>query len=516
MVQNTINDAQQKSEMELVIIESDAMYVDLNGRPDDGLPAWLNTKINVSGESLPFSYFANRILRGTPASVQYDNRPPSSIYKALLQWATFDKFDAGVNVLADKNLSFSHYGTIKSALDKLAMQTNTYYYIKGNAVIWSRFQVKTFLIPFMPPINVGSQAFEPSDSSSSARSSSTSLLSDYFSFLKDKLPKNLHKNIKPLKKNFNLWQDLEVTLSQIVSKQGAFHVSPTSAAVTVIDYPANMGAIESYIQKLKSELGQQVRLQVEVLEINLNDDFNYGINWQLVRNFLSSHYNMALTSSSSPSVVPGTSSFVLNAVDGPWKGTSMIINSLKKQGQVSVVTQPSIVTLNLQPAKVSINEDVSYLKSITRVVSKFSLLDDVSMELKPGLVKTGFNLEIIPRILGEDIYMEMEWRIASLDELKEFSQMNNDKKEANVKIQLPKVTTKKFTQRSIIHSSATLIVAGFKQVKNITDHHQAFDSNLLGGKQATQQNVQTIVLITPFILSQLPAQKATNDLGLQI
>jgi hypothetical protein len=62
------------------------------------------------------------------------------------------------------------------------------------------------------------------------------------------------------------------------------------------------------------------------------------------------------------------------------------------------------------------------------------------------------------------------------------------------------LTQKQFNQRSVIGSGDTLILAGFREVKNESGAMQLFNSQALGGKGAKQQIIETIVLITPIIL----------------
>ena len=67
-------------------------------------------------------------------------------------------------------------------------------------------------------------------------------------------------------------------------------------------------------------------------------------------------------------------------------------------------------------------------------------------------------------------------------------------------IQLPNITEKHFNQRSVIKSGDTLILSGFRQVKNIANANQLLSSQALGGKGSSQISKETIILITPILL----------------
>jgi hypothetical protein len=68
-------------------------------------------------------------------------------------------------------------------------------------------------------------------------------------------------------------------------------------------------------------------------------------------------------------------------------------------------------------------------------------------------------------------------------------------------IQLPNITVKHFNQRSVIRSGDSLIMSGFRQVTNKANASQFLQSQALGGKGAEESNKETIILITPILLS---------------
>ena len=68
-------------------------------------------------------------------------------------------------------------------------------------------------------------------------------------------------------------------------------------------------------------------------------------------------------------------------------------------------------------------------------------------------------------------------------------------------IQIPNITIKHFNQRSMIKSGDTLILSGLRQVSNQAGAEQFLKSQAMGGKTAQQINTETIVLITPIVLS---------------
>lgn len=77
-------------------------------------------------------------------------------------------------------------------------------------------------------------------------------------------------------------------------------------------------------------------------------------------------------------------------------------------------------------------------------------------EITPGEVTTGFAMTVIPHILDRRrVLLQYSINLFSLDELSEYS--TND-----LTIQLPKTSTRAFSQRSTMQMGQTLVLAGFQ------------------------------------------------------
>ncbi len=69
-------------------------------------------------------------------------------------------------------------------------------------------------------------------------------------------------------------------------------------------------------------------------------------------------------------------------------------------------------------------------------------------------------------------------------------------------IQTPSLTQKMFNQRTALHSGETLIVAGYRRVRDQTAVAKFFEMEALGAKGSDSKNIETLVLITPIVLKE--------------
>jgi type IVB pilus formation R64 PilN family outer membrane protein len=123
----------------------------------------------------------------------------------------------------------------------------------------------------------------------------------------------------------------------------------------------------------------------------------------------------------------------------------------------------------------------AYLAGVSTTTDEYSQ----TTQLTPGEVATGFSMVVIPHILDRrEVILQYNVTFSSLDELEEFSS-------GDVTVQLPKVSTRSFSQRVTMHIGQTLVLGGFEQ-------EQRFDSKgfgfVAGGKSG--QYGKSVIVVT--------------------
>jgi len=437
------------------------------------MPAWGQTPININARNLPLQYVVDKVLAKTGVVVDYQ----TSVDQA-------------------RPISLTYSGTIKGALDRIAAATNYSYAIENNTLTWANFVTKTFDISFMPGVSQY-QMGKGSSGSGSLQSGS----GDTFGF------SDQSSQYSNLQGSLSIWNDLSQTLNGLRSNEGKVFVSQATTSVTVTDHPQNIRTIANYLKGLNKDLSRQVALDVQVLQVNLKDAYEYGINWDMVRAFTvgGSQFGISGGLADSINLEPlngqGDSGFIMKgAADS--KGNflnSVLIKALSQQGKVSVITQPRTVTLNNQVAELSINTQQSYLRQVS-VTQGTVATGGNTTAVTPGVVSTGFNLYILPKIQGGRVYLQVSSTLANLTNMQERKFGDKAVAGGEFSIQLPAVDEKRFNQKTLVPSSATLVVAGFKQLHNTANKQQLFGQQALGGHGAASENSEIILLITPTIM----------------
>ncbi|KPJ67978.1 MAG: hypothetical protein AMJ43_00745 [Coxiella sp. DG_40] len=454
------------------VVTDHGFYADTTPIDIASNPSWLNNKITFQAQNLPFSFVLKRILGNTDVIVGYQS-----------------------DVQSDKPVSMSYNGDIRGALDSLALKTNYAYVVDGKQLNWSDFVTKTFDISFMP----GSSDYMVGQSQTGRTATTTrGDVTTVVGEMND-------EQYSSLKGSLSVWNDLKETLNNLKSKDGTVNVSESTTTVLAHDHPSNVHAIAKYIQELNKEMSQQVELKVKILEVDLDKSHQYGIDWNLVARALHTDFTIG------SSMFDGIQTRLRNKEFNPIsirigeENDNVLINALSMMGKVSLVTEPSVTTLNNQVAQIRITTDTSYLAQ-----SETSIEDQtVTTSMTPGVVTSGFMLYILPKIEDDNVYLQVSSivsKLRSLDTINNFGNINAKVDPHKIRgkdivtIQIPTLAEKRFNMRSLVNNGATLVIGGFKQVEDIAAETRAFDIPYSGAKGSSHHNVETIVLITPTII----------------
>lgn len=180
--------------------------------------------------------------------------------------------------------------------------------------------------------------------------------------------------------------------------------------------PSQVATISQQVANYKAVLGRQVLIEAQILDIELNDDFKYGVDWSRLKG------NAALAFGANPMSLGAVSTTVPDAANagrtltipaqalgaagtsqfGLAYGTptqSIAINMLKTFGAVHVLSNPSIRVKNTQPAVVSVGRNSRYISQTTSNVSNSGGgQSTVSANVITGNLFDGVMLGVIPFI----------------------------------------------------------------------------------------------------------------------
>lgn len=265
---------------------------------------------------------------------------------------------------------------------KLAREVYGYEYKEngmGFIVLPARIQSRIFSVDYLNVsrsgesiMNVSSGQIERSDSTSSDNSSSSG--SSTNSVKSSSINTTSHADF---------WTELQATLTTIVGGGDgrSIVVDRNSGLVVVRAMPGELRDVEAYLNNAQDNLQRQVILEAKIIEVELSDSFQSGIDWAAIssnRNF-SIGTNSVVEGVSGSSLINASGDVVvasgLNTANSPFAnlfavGSSSstfgaLITLLNTQGNAQVLSSPRISTVNNQKAVIKVGSDEFFVTEVS-------------------------------------------------------------------------------------------------------------------------------------------------------
>ncbi len=221
----------------------------------------------------------------------------------------------------------------------------------------------------------------------------------------------------------DFWPGLETALRALVGSEGGRRVvvQPQANVVVVRAFPEELREVEGYLAALQGNLQRQVILEAKIVEVELSDGFQTGINWALLARMgegktavfgqtgggtifsrgtseiagnagVLNPLNLLPVEGTATSAFGGVFSAALNIKD-----FTAFIEMLETQGQVQVLSSPRIATINNQKAVIKVGSDEFFVTDIsTDTVTGTAATTSTDVTLTPFF--SGIALDVTPQI----------------------------------------------------------------------------------------------------------------------
>lgn len=287
-------------------------------------------------------------------------------------------------------------------------------------------------------------------------------------------------------------QDVEKSVKVMLTpKVGHMAMSASTGSITVTDTPEVLAKVGAFIAAENKRITRQVRINVQVLSVNLTDKDSVGIDWGLVYSSLSKNYGFGLSTSLGSSVTGMSGTFKLSSTStSKFAGSEAVFKALAEQGRVATLTSPSVVTMNMRAVPVQFSRQTTYYggkQSTTTGTSGTTTQSDII-----GVATSGFNMRVLPVLMsGDDLQVQFDVNMSALDQLRAIANG----------AEAPEIDTRVVSQAVKLKSGQTLIVSGFEQqIDQGNKSGVAHPDNVLFGLHSTNNKDDRIVMtITPVL-----------------
>ena len=185
----------------------------------------------------------------------------------------------------------------------------------------------------------------------------------------------------------NFWQELEASLHEMIPNDRDHNVVVNAEAgvIAVRAMPKELNDVAKFLKKIQSTASRQVILEAKIIEVDLNNDYQAGINWSSMLTTAGGANYFAGTSSpssftgnllapSGPTVTVGPGNAVTGLVSNTLGGAftfalnardfNAYVNLLQVQGNTRVLSSPRVSTLNNQKAVIKSGSDQFFVTNV--------------------------------------------------------------------------------------------------------------------------------------------------------
>ncbi|HLE94600.1 MAG TPA: pilus (MSHA type) biogenesis protein MshL, partial [Sulfuricaulis sp.] len=223
----------------------------------------------------------------------------------------------------------------------------------------------------------------------------------------------------------DFWKDLTTALVAIVGTDGGKKVivNPQAGIVVIRAMPDELRLVEDYLGVTQTSMNRQVILEAKILEVQLKDGFQSGINWAGIASSASRTYTIGQVGGGKSLSTTGLSEISGNTGNlDPTTGTFSAISGtnssafggvftlavkaknfaaffelLKTQGDLNVLSSPRVSTMNNQKAVIKVGTDSFFVtKQDTTATTVVGGQPTISTELAPFF--SGIALDVTPQI----------------------------------------------------------------------------------------------------------------------
>lgn len=329
----------------------------------------------------------------------------------------------------------------------------------------------------------------------------------------------------------NFWEDLSKALTAIVGneKGRSVVVSPMSGVIVVRAMPDELRNVAAYLKAAQISVERQVILEAKIIEVQLNDGFQSGVNW--------AGFGRGKPKVSAGEVAPGTTmtpstagvaspltgplvsatpgatlgAAASNAISGAANpGTlfglafqtnnfAALLNFLETQGDVHVLSSPRIATLNDQKAVLKVGTDEFFVTNVTSTTTVGTATTTTpSVTLQPFF--SGIALDVTPSIdENNDIILHVHPSV---------SQVSTVTKTVNIgaggTLVLPLASSSISETDSIVRAHDGQIVAiGGLMRQAVTDDRSGLPwlpKSFFGQTAVTVQKRELVILLKPTVV----------------
>ena len=280
-------------------------------------------------------------------------------------------------------------------------------------------------------------------------------------------------------------------------------INPIAGSIVVAATPAKLAEVATFISAFEASVQRQVLIEAKIVEVALNKESQFGIDWSQVSKINNLNFGIAQTTA------PSTGTIALT-LGGGGTQINLVLRALQRQGAVSVLSSPRVSALNNMRATFNVTTDeVFFAVTRTPILGPNGGTIGFSPQIIPQPISVGIVLDVLPQISADNtITMNIRPHITSVVRIERID-LPDDGGSATA----PVVENRETDTMVRARAGETIVIGGLMQnrlEKTRTGVPLLRDAPLIGGLFRGSSNIENkselVIFITPtIVVGQPPA-----------
>lgn len=354
-------------------------------------------------------------------------------------------------------LVLRYNGNFKGFLEAVEAHFGVWSRYTDGTVSFFRTETRTFMLPSLADSTNMNGSITTSDSSnggSMVGSSTSGGNSGAGSSSRSGQSMSSSIELKP-------WETMEKTAKAVAGDSAQVVYDRNLGTLTVTGDPVQCDRVEQFVKSLAAMYGKQVAIDVQVYEVRVTREDNYGLNLALAYQSSAGGTGVSFSSPSAPTIAGSGSASNLGVtiMGGPFAGSRAVVQALSTLGNVSQVVSRSGVTQN---GKVLALQTATLQDYVAQSQTTLAANVGSASSIQTSTVTYGFTSNFLPKLVDGRIVMNFDMTLSDLLPLVPF----NSGGEANrTAVQLRTMPTNRFTQSVNLKPGESLVLTGLRNQK---------------------------------------------------
>ena len=440
-------------------------------------------------------------------SIAARNTPLRDVLFTIAQTANLNLFmQRGVEPELPVTMTFNDL-SVANALDLIFDSVDYFYTVKENVLVVKATDTQIF--EFGQPsviqdfkLAVGGDILSGTSSSSGAK---TALSGD------------LSISAKADEKSFQFWDGMEASLATLLSidsegkdeNQASFTINRMAGTIMVTAAKKELQKVSDFIANVSKVLSRQVYIEARIIEVQLSEGLQYGIDWTNVVKGLGVGDVTHGTDFFSNVVDNDGPNYMIFNIDGD-DDFDFLLRALQDRGDVKTLSNPRVSIMNGQTSMLSVGRNTSFISSVeSTITTSEGSQPIITFTVSTNSILSGVMFGLVPYINSEgEITMTITPIITNLVNLetKEIG-TNGLSTIPAIEIKLPTVDLREMTTTVKVQDGQMIIIGGLIDKKEVVRENKVpllGDIPLLGhafrSVSRSEETTELVIILMPRIM----------------